>query len=161
MTSRKLEQLFNLIQQETRRFKTKYPQGDGRAFWQPMKQLFKDSLIRANSWQQLDKNLVDLLLALPEKDATGKIVPIYHFLRQQVRIPLQEEPTLQRIMQIALNSGQFLATDGLIEGLESFDYHCSGLVQLKTYISEEEIYKLSSQISEILIEKTRQYLQFE
>lgn len=157
----RLDQLFTLIQQETKQFKTKYPQGDGRAFWQPMKQLFKESQIKANSWQQLDKNLVDLLLALPEKDETENIIFINHFLRQHVRITSQEEPTLQRIMQIALNSGQFLATDGLIEGLESFNYSQSGLDRLTTYISEDEIHKLSSQIPEKLIEKTQQYLQFE
>lgn len=149
----KLEKIFYLIQQETQLFKTKEPQGDRRVFWQPMKLLFKESLIRAKSWQQLDKNLVLMLLALPEKDTTGNLIPINHFLRQQVRIPSQEKPTLQRIMQIALNSGQFLATDGVIKGLESFNYDRSGLAQLKTYITEEEIYSLSNQISNRLIEK--------
>ena len=41
MQQAKLNYLFALVQQETKYFKTKHPQGDGRAFWQPLKQLLK------------------------------------------------------------------------------------------------------------------------
>ncbi|MEL6988531.1 MAG: hypothetical protein AAGK97_11965, partial [Bacteroidota bacterium] len=105
----KLDYLFTLVQRESKKFKTDLPQGNGREFWQPLKQIFTGSSICASSWKKLDRNLVDKLIKLEEKDNLGNTIEINHFLRQLVRIPTEELPSLRKIMQLALNSGQYLA----------------------------------------------------
>lgn len=94
----KLEQIFILVRQGAKQFKIDRPNGDGRAFWQPLKHLFGQHDIRASSWRKIDAKIVASLLDLSETDEFGAIIEINHFLRQQVRIPTQEEPTLRRIM---------------------------------------------------------------
>ena len=81
----------------------------GEKFWQPLKQIFAGSSICASCWKKLDPNLVDRLIELEEKDNLGNTIEINHFFRQLVRIPTEESPSLRRIMQLALNSGQYLA----------------------------------------------------
>jgi hypothetical protein len=50
-------------------------------------------------------------MKLPEYSINGKnekiIIEKNHFLIQTVRIPLTEKPILRKIMQIALNNGQY------------------------------------------------------
>ena len=160
MQQAKLNYLFTLVQQETKYFKTKHPQGDGRAFWQPLKQLFTETKLYANNWKQLDPNLVAKLMQLEEKDELGNTIEINHFLRQQVRIPAEEEPTLRRIMQLALNSGQYLALkDSSLSIFPDFDYSDSGLALLQTYLFERDIVRISSQIGDRLTEDVKAYLQ--
>ncbi|MCC0179084.1 hypothetical protein I4641_19125 [Waterburya agarophytonicola K14] len=160
MQKTKLNYLFTLVQQETKCFKIKYPQGDGRAFWQPLKQLFAETKLHANNWKQLDPNLVAKLMQLEEKDELGNTIEVNHFLRQQVRIPTEEKPDLRRIMQLALNSGQYLALkDGSLPIFPDFDYSNSGLASLETYLFERDIVRISSQIGDRLTKDVKAYLQ--
>lgn len=50
-------------------------------------------------------------MLLPEYTINGyetkQINEINHFMIQQVRIPLQDKPTIKKIIQIALNIGQY------------------------------------------------------
>ena len=160
MQPTRLNYLFTLVQQETKHFRTKYPQGDGRGFWQPLKQLFAETELRADSWKQLDSNLVTKLMQLKEKDEEGNTIELNHFLRQQVRIPTQSEPTLRRIMQLALNSGQYLAIkNSSLPLIPDFDYSDSGLALLQTYLVERDIEKISNQISDRLSEAVEIYFE--
>lgn len=161
MGQTKLNYLFSLVQQETKYFRNKYPQGDGRVFWQLLKQLFAETKLYASDWKQLDPNLVKNLLKLEEKDERGNTIELNHFLRQQVRIPTQEEPSLTRIMQIALNSGQYLAiSDRYLFDLLDFDYYDSGLAFLETYLFDRDIEKISDSIGDRLIKDIVDYLQY-
>ena len=99
-------------------------------FGNPLKKLFIEQNIRASSWKQIDTSIVKKLMDIPELDGLGNIILINHFLRQQVRIPTQEEPSLRRIMQVALNSGQFLASHDVVNDLKNFNYDCSDLDRL-------------------------------
>ena len=156
MTQAKLERLFTMVQQGTKEFKTKTPDGDGRAFWQPLKKIFARSNLMASGWLEIDSAIVEKLMSLPEFDESG-MIETNHYLIQQVRIPTQEEPILRKIMQVALNSGQFLASDRLINGLDNFDYSSSGLDCLSTYISQVDIENISVDISDRSIEEVELY----
>jgi hypothetical protein len=157
MPETKLEQLFTQVKEQTKQFKLNHPNGDGRAFWQPLKQLFADSGIQARSWKNQSLEELELIYRLAEYDTEGKIIEINHFLRQHARISKEEKPTLQRIMQIALNSGQFLATGHQFKEIKNFDYRNSGLDQLQTYLEEDEILEMSQKISDSLIEQVEGY----
>lgn len=160
MTNTRLEYVFLLVQQETKKFRTSQPQGDGREFWQPLKQIFKESNIFASSWKQLDFSLVNKLINLEETDELGKIIEGNHFLRQHVRIPQEQSPNLQRTMQIALNSGQYLAISDPFIKIPDFDYYNSGLDRLQTYLFDEDIQSMNLQISDRLLEAVKTYLTF-
>lgn len=156
----KLDLLFSSVQQGAAEFATRNPEGDGRAFWQPIKQLFGKQDIRASGWQRLNSGLVAKLMNLSEFDESGNIILLNHYLRQQVRIPTEEEPILRKIMQLALNSGYFIASKDkqeLDRSLKDFDYGNSGLERLTTYISKDEIVQISSQISPGLVEEVETY----
>lgn len=157
MRETKLEQLFTQVKEQTKQFKLNYPNGDGRAFWQPLKQLFSDSGIQARSWKHQSLEELELIYRLAEYDTQGNIIEINHFLKQHARISREEKPTLQRIMQIALNSGQFLAVSHRFKEIENFDYKNSGLDQLQTYLEEDEILEMSQKISDSLIERVDDY----
>ena len=154
----KLDYLFTLVQQETKKFKSDRLQGNGREFWQPLKQIFTGSSISASCWKNLDRDLVDKLIKLEEQDNLDNIIEINHFLRQLVRIPTEESPSLRRIMQLALNSGQYLALCDRSTVISNFNFSSSGLDCLQTYLFEKDIQNISLQISDRAIEEVKAYL---
>lgn len=109
----------------------------GREYWQPYKKLFAQYQISDLKWKKLNKNLL-LTLYQPEYFIDGfgntKIFEDNHFLIQTIRIPYQEECNLKKIMQIALNSGQYHASTG-----KKLNY-----VKLDTYISKKHIQKINT-----------------
>lgn len=60
------------------------------------------------------------------KDFVGSDATPFHFLNQIKRIPLQQEPSAQRILQIALNVGQ-----GMAAGSVNKAYVFSDFISLK------------------------------
>jgi hypothetical protein len=75
-----------------------------------------------------------------------------HFIIQQVRIPLNEIPTIKKIIQIALNIGQYKGINN-----NNFVYNLK-LYQLTQFIHEPDIIELSKYISDDVIEQTNEYL---
>ncbi len=59
----------------------------------------------------MHENLVDSVMSLPEYVINGYGVSIInepnHFAIQQIRILLNEKPTVRKILQIVLNVGQY------------------------------------------------------
>lgn len=123
-----------------------------------MKRIFAGSSICASCWKNLDPNLIDRLIELEEKDNLGNTIEINHFLRQLVRIPTEESPSLLRIMQLALNSGQYLAMRDRSTEIPGFNFSSSGLNRLQTYLFDEDIQSISLQISDRLLEEVKEHL---
>jgi hypothetical protein len=84
-------------------------------------------------------------MLLPEYTINGYeekiIIENNHFIIQQVRIPLTEKPTIRKIIQIALNIGQYRGSGGKM----IFD-------NIGQFISQKDIVKLSKHIPEKLFE---------
>ena len=80
-------------------------------YWKPIKEVLSNVNIRATKWLSLPEKLVSDTMMLPEY-ADGKIIEKNHFKIQQVRIPTTEEPTLLKIIQVALNIG-YSSADGM------------------------------------------------
>ena len=70
-----------------------------------------------------------------------------HFLIQQVRIPTQPG-SIRKIIQIALNAGQFYVNSEDHEFGGSCRYLCTGLQNIETYLTEKEIERLSEYITD-------------
>jgi hypothetical protein len=70
------------------------------------------------------------------------IIENNHFIIQQVRIPLTEKPTIRKIIQIALNIGQYRGSGGKM----IFD-------NIGQFISRKDIMELSQHIPDDLVRK--------
>ncbi len=94
-------------------FRSKCPDGDGLGFWKSIKDKLAiyDNLVNPSGWISQPKDITESVLALPEYYLLGngkKIIDEpHHFLIQQYRIPLENAASFRKIMQIALNAGQF------------------------------------------------------
>lgn len=85
---------------------------NGRMEWSYMKELQSTNGIQ--KWSDFIQSpermrFYDDVMQLPERDDNGDIIELNHFLIQCVRIPMVEEPSPRKIMQIALNVGQLMS----------------------------------------------------
>jgi hypothetical protein len=130
---------------------------DGQGFWQPIKKILEplDSY-NAKKWKQISKTKTRKIMLLPEYTINGYETKLInennHFIIQQVRIPLNEKPTIKKIMQIALNIGQY---KGINNNNFIYDIKFNDLTQ---FIYKSDIIQLSKHISEEILKKINDYL---
>jgi hypothetical protein len=140
MDNNKLARLFNLVKNAAiERRKSDPEKFNGQAFWQFIKNtLEKLDNYRAKEWKKLPTKCAEEIMKLPEFDANGKMIEENHFLLQQARIPKNEPPTIRKIVQIALNIGQYRAIheNGGFDHLSEF-ISCDDAAELSKYISDE------------------------
>jgi hypothetical protein len=151
----RLQTLFDLVQSAACDRRSATPGFDGRGFWQPIKDLLPAETTAPHGWRPLDRNRITSWMALPEKRADGSTIEINHFLIQQVRIPTTEEPSIRKIIQLALNIGQY---SGLCTAYERLEYRATGMDQLTTYVSREDIAWLDQQIGDDLVQEVKKHL---
>ena len=157
----KLKILFDLVREKSRMLRQRNPKADGLAFWQPIKSvLSKYTYIRASKFKDMDSEKRTAIMELPEKTINGfgkeSTIEVHHFMIQAVRIPIKEEPTLQKILQIALNLGQY---EGTMEGRElgchppvhsGMDEYIRSLT-LEDYVSIDDIKEMNKIIPTELV----------
>ena len=96
---------------------------DGRAVWQSMKANQSEDTTE-QSWNLIafygdrDQFSRELFEELEEEDENGNTNELNHFMLQCARIPIFDNPTPRKIMQIALNIGQLQSEVELI-GLQN------------------------------------------
>jgi hypothetical protein len=161
MTDSRLEYLFQLILNIAEAKRKSDNKFDGKAFWQPIKNNLSDKTIESIKFRNLSKKLVDSIMKLQEKyiDGYGNEVMIAsnHFLIQQVRIPTTEPISLRKIIQIALNIGQWKGSPNY-EIYENIKYDNTGLDKINTYITKADIKIISAHIDEDKIQKIEDYI---
>ena len=108
-----LEILFANVLEKSYKLRKKNPNAfDGQGFWQPIKKLLEplDSY-SAKKWRIISTTKTRKIMLLPEYSINGYETKLIneknHFIIQQIRIPLNEKPTIKKIIQIALNIGQY------------------------------------------------------
>ena len=144
-----LLELFNLVKDASRDLRVQNPQADGLAFWKPIKKtLQKYDSVTASHWKKFNKSTMDCIMSIPEHTINGKgeqtIVEINHFLIQTIRLPLSSgKPTLRKVIQIALNIGQF----------EGSTHSSKPWMNLSNYLTVKDIIVLSRIVSPKLIEE--------
>jgi hypothetical protein len=142
-----LQGLFDLVRKKSKMLRQNNSKADGLAFWKPIKEtLARYSDIVASGFKQIDPRLTSSIMELPEKVINGygeeHMIELHHFMIQAVRIPIKEKPTLQKILQIALNLGQY---EGLVEQpdprliiLDLIDYLTIGdIVEINKKLTDE------------------------
>ena len=97
-------------------------------------------------------------MLLPEYTINGyetkKINEKNHFMIQQVRIPLQDKPTIKKIIQIALNIGQYKGTNKT-KNSNSMKYN-----NINQFIYKNDIIKLSNYLTVDIVDEINKYLSF-
>ena len=121
----RLLNLLNVIQEAANKQQSFDPK-TGKMFWQPIKKLV-DNTNRQLRWRQHSPRLLEQILSLSNRTPD-------HFLRQLIRIPNEENLTLRRLCQIALNIGQWEASwDEKIISKEEYNKHNLGSIH--TYVA--------------------------
>jgi hypothetical protein len=148
-----LEIIFNCVLDKAYKLRKANPtKFDGLGFWQPIKKLLEPlDEYSAKKWKKIPKKLTKSIMLLPEYTINGYeekiIIEKNHFIIQQVRIPLTEKPTIRKIIQIALNIGQYKGSSRKI----FFD-------NIGQFIYQKDIMELSKHIPDDLVGKIRKYL---
>ena len=156
--SNNLEILFNNVRDQSCKLRKSNPKKfDGQGFWQPIKKMLEPlDKYKAKKWKPIPKSITKKIMLLPEYTIDGYETKVInennHFIIQQVRIPLNEEPTIRKIIQIALNIGQYRGTnnDVFIYGVKFSD--------LSEFISKPDIIRLSKYIDDDIVDKINEYL---
>ena len=148
-----IEQLFLRVLNDSKKLRKKNPNMDGRAFWQFIKNELNVLDISFEKWKPLTHPHKSLL-SIEERDENGNMIEMNHFLRQHANIPINDPPTLTKIIQIALNIGQFLGSTTRNQRL-SMKYNPK-YQQLITYIYKKDM--IGIHIPEETILHINQYL---
>jgi hypothetical protein len=125
---------------------------DGQSFWQPIKKILSTlNHYNANKWKPISEELSKEIMSLNEYTINDDNIKIInennHFLIQQVRIPLTEKATINKIIQVALNIGQSKAVNVIKFTCISDFIYDDDIVQLSSYITDEMIEQLDNYLS--------------
>jgi hypothetical protein len=149
-----LEIVFDSVLEKSYKLRKKNPDKfDGLGFWQPIKQILEQyDIYNSKKWKKIAEEKTKKIMNLTEYTINGhgnKIInEKNHFIIQQVRIPFMEKPTIKKIVQIALNIGQY---NGLTKNNIKFD-------NISDFLYKKDIIELSKYISIEIVEKINKYL---
>lgn len=148
----RLVRIFNLLRFAAWNLRRKNPKADGRQFWQFIKnELNKYPLTASRGWLAQDPVMTVEIMAIEET------CEINHFLRQHANIPCNESPSLTKIIQIALNAGQFMGST-IGKDIGNAGYLKAKLYDIRTYVYEDDIMEMSRSIPWELERALKEYL---
>ena len=138
-----IDRLFELMVVDAARKRKEYNKFDGLNYWQKFKQILEKYDRFEVDWIPISPEYVEQYMRLPEKLGDGTIDEINHFAIQHVRIPTTDRATMRKIIQVALNIGQYWGTTGKLLSHNRIDM----------FVSVENQNRLSAQISYVDIEQ--------
>lgn len=153
----KLETLFDNVLIKSYELRKANHKFDGQKFWQPIKKILEPiDIYHAKEWKVISKSKTKKIMLLPEFNIDGygnkSINEKNHFIIQQVRIPITEQPTIKKIIQIALNIGQYNGVNN-----NKFIYNLK-LTDINQFINKSDIVELSKYIPDDILHQINQYL---
>lgn len=157
-----LETIFYKVLKASKRCKEEIQEFDGLAFWTPIKKILQENeLVLDTNWApKIDNEVKEKISAIDDYDSEKTFIECNHFLKQQVRIPnVEEKISLRKLIQIALNIGQFLGSKDNIHLINFVDYNNLKLDVIESYINKDDLLRMSEtlNIDNILV-KISEYL---
>lgn len=144
-----IETLFDQIRKISKQKRQKNASFDGKNFWQPIKTILSESTWKATKWKKQSKTKYEEIMSIPEFFINGhgntEIIEKNHFLIQTVRIPKNEEPSLKKVCQIALNIGQYQGYAGKTiknSSIKNYLLNSDYCILLKDILTYQNILKL-------------------
>jgi hypothetical protein len=153
-----LEIIFNKVLEKSYKLRKANPNNfDGLGFWQPIKKILEPyDNYNAKKWKKISKTKTKKIMLLPEYTINGyddKIInEKNHFIIQQVRIPLNDKPIIRKIIQLALNIGQYKGTVN-----NKFIYNIK-FDNINQFLFKDDIKELSKHLSNEILKKINEYL---
>lgn len=132
---RRLSDLYEVIIFTTVLRKTLINTFDGISYWEDLKRLLKSDW-SASKWVVNDYFYCDYVMKLPDDDIMN------HFMKQTVKIPLNNCPNFIKINQIAYNIGQYVALTNDIPKYSEFNDYIEEDMLLSEIMDEEDIIEL-------------------
>ena len=151
-----LRGLFNHIRYEACQLRLERPNADGRALWRAIVSSLggKADALSSRGWAPLDPAVVAKVRSFPQTDTqSGELNEVNHFLLQQVNISARYPAELKRILQIALNIGQWEAGYKDSYGI---DYNSTRLYLFTTHVAEGGADSLDAVLADGLYEVVAQ-----
>ena len=152
-----LTKLFNDVKKTSYLMIKKNKKADWFAYWNPLKNILSDINGNASHWIKQDSkitkhvmNEVPEFLVYPNEEK--ELIEHNHFIIQTIRIPLNDEPNIRRIIQIALNIGQCKAFGN------KHNHLLKNRTKITDYISKKDIDKLSLLISKDVNNKVYKHI---
>ena len=147
-----IEDLFNQLMYSVRKKRLDNKNFDGLKFWGSVKSILSKSDYEAVKWKNVPERHYHNIMKYSECyiDGYGKtyLIEDHHFLIQTVRIPKTESPSLRKIIQIALNIGQYLAYNNktIIKRINISDYinKKDSNTKLSDILSNKDITKIKN-----------------
>ena len=121
---------------------------EGRESWQPIKKQFADESYDLQ-WKPIAAPIRRFALNMIDETADGKTITNVHYFRQQLRIPSEEALNMRRLLQVALNIGQWKALPKAARDsvIPSHEYKKLRLDTMRRYITRSQEQTLASNIS--------------
>jgi hypothetical protein len=121
---------------------------EGRESWQPIKTQFEDKSYGLQ-WKPIAAPIRRFALNMIDETADGKTITNVHYFRQQLRIPSEEALNMRRLLQVALNIGQWKALPKSTRDsvIPSHEYNKLRLDTIRRYITRSQEQTLASNIS--------------
>lgn len=141
-----LQEIFYKVLEASKRCQQKIDNFDGLAFWTPIKKILqKKELFLDTNWApKIDNEVKNKIRGIDDYDSENRIIECNHFLIQQVRIPDENEKiSLRKLIQIALNIGQFLGSKDNKDLINFVDYNKLKLHVIESYINEDDLSSMS------------------
>lgn len=156
-----LETLFDYISNTFERLRKLDAILPGQVIWNDIKKIIGTiNNEKTIYWKRLPitDQLYNIIIYLPECDDNNNIIESNHFLIQQVRIPTKYPVSIIKIMQIALNIGQWKGTRNE-EIYKLINYNSLNLDKISSYIDKEDILYLSTLLNKNIITSIKKYIQ--
>lgn len=159
-----------------RSFHRKYPDDDEYQLWRSLETFFTNHCLSTSHWNGeilpggvIHQTFTDKVLSLPEKYIDGyretDIIPSNHYMIEIFRTPLENEPTLKNIMNIAYNVGLALShirqrdfPEGLVKTFKSLKAY-----NLVSFIAPSCATKLNEELDrkdDIVDSYKKEFIQF-
>jgi hypothetical protein len=149
---------------------------NGKEFWQPIKELLKplDIYTTEHTWNAMftdpkeleysNPTYIQPIMRYTEFSINGlnekSLIPENHFIIQTVHIPTTQQATIRKIVQIALNIGQFEGHRyaDFADVNEKIFHHTNDMNLLYGYVYTNAANILSKHITQDLIDKIKYYV---
>lgn len=138
----KMEELFNFILEKSKEARLNNNNFNGLRFWKGIKKPLEIYDSFKMEWNE--NAFDDDKLLINEHDDEGKLIELYHFMRQQARIPMEDDCTLRKLMQLALNIGQFIGSNNNnCELVIGNCHYLSDKQSIFDFVSLDELFRFS------------------
>lgn len=148
-----LAQAFEAVCNNTYLFRKHVVDGNGLTYWHLIKSMLSQFDDITFTWQRLNMAQEIEFMNREEFDEAGNTIEGNHFMMQLARLPQNGRGTVRKLMQLALNLGQYRQNQ--------FDCYKLPYITMHTYISADDLVRITSMIDVDILDAVNTVLRAE